>query len=394
MKLYPLSSIIRRLNLAPRCFRQPTKRILHSLVSLLVLISLLSNVQTDVKASSPGNDGAVTITAANTIVNRYTSLASNAAAGSASLTVASAAALNVAPGDLILIIQMQGASINSTVNTAAWGAVTAYNNAGNYEFATVYSVSGNTINLSPCGPFLQRSYTSAGHVQVIRVPQYTTLTINAGASISAPAWNGTTGGVVAVVAQNTVTVNGSIDVSSRGFRGGVRDNNTSGPVATVPLYAYTTDISGAQKGESIAGFTADYTALATNPGSIGRGAPANGGGGGNAHNAGGGGGANGYNGIAWNGQGNPDNSIAAWTTAWNIDGTLTSATTSSGGGRGGYTYSANNGAAATNPPGNAAAWGGDSRQERGGLGGRPLNQPAGWLGYQQPHFLWRRWRRG
>ncbi|MBK9927935.1 MAG: DUF11 domain-containing protein [Anaerolineales bacterium] len=345
---------------------------------IVVLLASFFLTPQSAQASSPGNDGAVTITVANTIVNRYTSLAANAAAGSTSLSVASAAALNVAPGDLILIIQMQGASIDTSVNTAAWGAVTAYNNAGNYEFATVYSVSGNTINLSPCGPFLQRSYTASGKVQVIRVPQYSTLTINAGASIGAPAWNGSTGGVAAVVAQTTVTINGSINVVGMGFRGGVRENNTTAFPATMPDYAFTDagggQNSGAQKGESIAGFTADYDALGgAFPGGYGRGAPANGGGGGNAHNAGGGGGANGYNGIAWNGQGNPNNSVAGWVTAWGFDPTLTSATTSSGGGRGGYTYSAANlnATTAAGAPG-LVGWGGDNRQERGGLGGRPL----------------------
>ena len=368
---------------APRHFMLPSKRIVHSFVGLLVLISLLSNVQSDAKASSPGKDGALTVTTANTIVNTYTSLAANAAVGSTSLSVTSAAALGVAPGDLILIIQMQGAGIDTSVNTAAWGAVTNYNNAGNYEFATVYSVSGNTINLAPCGPALQHSYTASGHAQVIRVPQYSILTINSGASITAPAWNGTTGGVAAVNAQNTVTINGSIDVTGTGFRGGVRDNLTTNPVANVTGYAFTTAATGAnfsaQKGESIAGFTADYDTLGgTFPGGYGRGAPANGGGGGNAHNAGGGGGANGYSGIAWNnGQGNPDTNNANWITAWNLDPTLNSATTSSGGGRGGYTYAAAQNNPTTTAPGNAL-WGGDHRQERGGLGGRPLiNLPVG-----------------
>ena len=352
-------------------YMRQSKGMLYTFLMIAIMLSAMGGMPSDVKASSPGKDGAFTVTTANTIVNTYTSLSANATAGASSITVASAAALGVAPGDLILIIQMQGATINSSVNTSAWGAVTAYNNSGNYEFATVYSVSGNTINLSPCGPFLQRSYTSAGRVQVIRVPQYSTLTINAGASITAPAWNGTTGGIVALVAQNTVTINGGIDVSGRGFRGGIRDNTTTNTVANLPLYAYLTDASGAQKGESIAGFTADYNALPTVPGAIGRGAPANGGGGGNAHNAGGGGGANGYNGVAWNGFGNPNNSVAGWVTAWGLEPVATRPTTSSGGGRGGYTFSASDQNATTTAPGNAL-WGGDNRQERGGMGGRPI----------------------
>jgi len=316
--------------------------------------------------ATPGKDGALTITAPNTIVNTYTALAANAASGNTSISVTNAAALGATPGDLLLIIQLQGATIN-TADTPTYGNVTSYNNSGNYEFVTIFSVAGNTLNLPPCGGALQHNYTASGHVQVVRVPQYTTLTINAGASITAPAWNGTTGGVAAVHVQNTTTVNGAIDVTGLGFRGGVRENNTTPPVANKPGYIYNDSFSGAEKGESIAGFQADYDALG---GRYGRGAPANGGGGGNAHNAGGGGGANGDSGLIWNGQGNPDNSVAGWTTAWNLDPTLNSGTTSSGGGRGGYTFSFSNDAL-TVPPGNAA-WTGDYRQERGGLGGHPL----------------------
>ncbi len=111
-------------------------------------------------------------------------------------------------------------------------------------------------------------------------------------------------------------------------------------------------------------------------GAYGRGAPANGGGGGDSHNAGGGGGANGDNGVTWSGEGNPDTSVASYTTAWNLDGTITATHTDAGGGRGGYTYGANTQDPTTTAPGNTA-WGGNNRLERGGLGGRPLtNNPT------------------
>src|SRR5688500_13995075 len=64
-----------------------------------------------------GKDGKVTIPAGNNVVNQYTSLIADAAAGATSIQVASRAALNspahgvLAAGDLLLIIQMQGATI-------------------------------------------------------------------------------------------------------------------------------------------------------------------------------------------------------------------------------------------------------------------------------------------
>jgi hypothetical protein len=98
-----------------------------------------------------------------------------------------------------MIIQMQGASINpvpagpfSTPYDNTWGTITSYNYCGNYEFAQVLSVSGtNTINLL-CG--LKKSYRVNGHTQIIRVPRYTTLTVNN--TLTGENWNGNTGGVV------------------------------------------------------------------------------------------------------------------------------------------------------------------------------------------------------
>jgi hypothetical protein len=315
-----------------------------------------------------GADGARTIAAANTVVNQYTSLTADAASGSATLTVQSAADLNpgadaLAGGDLLLVVQMQGATIDtSNAASATWGQVTALGNAGNYELVEVSSVAGNTVTLL-CG--LKNSYTATGKVQVIRVPQYTTLTVNAGASITAPAWDGTVGGVVAVRVQNALTLNGSIDVSAKGFRGGAIDNTTTAAATNVALYAGNAAADGALKGEGIAGLVAAY----------GRGAPANGGGGGNAHNGGGGGGANArrQGQAAWSGQGVMKNTVVG-SAAWNLDpaGGVGVRANSEGGGRGGYTYGAANEDALTVAPG-AGAWGGNSRRERGGLGGRPLD---------------------
>jgi uncharacterized repeat protein (TIGR01451 family) len=322
------------------------------------------------QAWTPGKDGVVTIGAANTVINQYTTLASAATAGAATLTLASTA--GITPGDVLLIYQAQGASIG-TVNGSAYGAVSSLGNAGRYEFVSVAAVSGSTVTLgTACDTTPLRFSYNAG-AQAIRVPQYSSLTVAAGASAVAQPWNGSTGGVVAAIVQGTATVNGSVHANALGFRGGVRDNLTNAASADTALYVSTLPADGAEKGESIAGFQAVYDAAG---GRYGRGAPANGGGGGNSHNAGGGGGANGGSAVGWNGQGVPSTTTAGWAAAWNLDGTLNASTNSPGGGRGGYTYSANNADALTTAPGDAA-WGGNVRRERGGLGGRPLaNNPG------------------
>ena len=341
-------------------------------VAASLAVCLLSSQQ--VHAWQPGKDGDFTV-AANTAYTslapvRITTLSTAATAGATTLTLASAA--GISSGDVLMVYQAQGATIGSG-DTAAYGAVSALGNAGRFEMVSVLGVVGSTVTLSPaCGVSpLRFSYASGS--QVIRVPQYGNLTIAAGATLSAPQWNGTTGGVMPLLVQNNLVVTGALSASGAGFRGGVLDNVTSANGTDVPLFRGASNADGAEKGESIAGFQVQYDTL---NGRYGRGAPANGGGGGNSHNGGGGGGANGDSGVAWNGQGNPSLATPGWAAAWNLDGTLTSTTTSSGGGRGGYTYGSSNQNALTLAPG-SAAWGGNLRRERGGLGGRPLaNNPS------------------
>ena len=314
---------------------------------------------------------------ANSSVNAYARLAADATAGATTLVlgaVAGSCTLDPASllvNDLLLVIQAQGATISWAVDDATYGTVTSLNSAGRFELVTVRSVAGSVVTIDAVG--LSYGYTTAGNAQVVRVPQYTTVTVGGGTSIVPASWDGRCGGIVAIDVQGAATVDGAIDATGRGFRGGALDPNSAGLAQDIVVYRSTDDREGAEKGEGIAGNATTYDSLG---GRYGRGAPANGGGGGNSHNAGGGGGANGRNGVAWNGQGNPDTTVGAWVTAWNIDGTLTAATTSSGGGRGGCSFSTNNLDALLNPPG-GSGWGGNRRRERGGLGGRPLdNDPA------------------
>ncbi len=344
--------------------------------------------------SQRGKDGVGNITLVNTVVNAYTPLTVNVSAGTNTLTVASSAAYSV--GDLVMIIQMQGASalgswdniavdINSSIPTNTTnGNITSYNNSGNNEFAQVSSIPNSTTIVLDCG--LQYSYdvskvymtspnvyaiTVPGNVQVIRVPRYTTLTVSGAGSITCPQWDGSTGGVVAVEVQTNATLSSipSFNAAGKGFRGGAVENSTTfGGNKWGSLQA----IQGGYKGESIAGDTNVYKSYA---GVFGRGAMANGGGGGCAHNAGGGGGANGGIITNYNGYGN---TAAGYTAAWNLESAGFATNTSSGGGRGGYTFSSSNQNVATKAPGNTV-WGGDNRDNVGGMGGRPLDSSTGRL---------------
>ncbi len=352
-----------------------------------------------------GKHLAGTISAANTQVNSYTSLTADVSAGATTIAVANntltnaVLTANLGPGDLIMIIQMQGATmdINTTPGApiasggwnsgytlsnsamadlgnmnnyrADWGAVTAYNNAGNYEVLEVRSVTSTTGITLNCA--LSNSYTAAGHVQIVRIPRFTSLTLQANTSIIPAPWNGTTGGIVAIEVDGATTFgnNSKISASGFGFRGGVIDAITpyggpAGSATDMGKPGVTTGGDAAEKGEGIGGSTVEYDALYSR---YGLGAPANGGGGGNFRNAGGGGGSNIGTG-AYNGKGVPNPTYAA---SW----TLESLTSSSGGGRGGYSLAQTDANEVTVGPNNNA-WGGDKRRTEGGLGGHPLTYSA------------------
>ena len=118
-------------------------------------------------------------------------------------------------GDTVLIIQMKGALIDSS-NTPAFGTITDYRNCGNFEFNYIKIISGNTVELKNN---LTRQYDIPyGKVQLIRVPTYSNL-ITADPLTCIP-WNGSSGGVLVFIVNDTLTLNANIDVSVKGFRGG------------------------------------------------------------------------------------------------------------------------------------------------------------------------------
>ncbi len=340
--------------------------------SLIIINVLLFIVNSSF--AQRGKDGAKTVTATE-VVNSYTTLTANATLGSTSITVANSSLNNnfssvLAPGDLIMMIQVQGATINNANQfVSTWGEILNYNNCGNYEFLQVESVPNpTTINLD-CP--LNFDYTALGNVVIVRIPRYSSLTVNAGGILTADAWNGLTGGILAIEVTGTTTVNGNIDVSNLGFRGGQIDaSSTFGGTR----YADNDPLEGAEKGEGIVGNQLFYSTFLA--GRYTRGAAANGGGGGNGHNAGGAGGANAGNPLNWtDGAGVSD---PIYNVSWALEIPSLVGVSNSGGGRGGYSHASTNGNELTQAPGNAA-WGGDLRRQVGGLGGRPLDYSNGKL---------------
>lgn len=197
----------------------------------------------------------------------------------ARVTVTNSSGINV--DDSILIIQMQGAEINTSAVDTINGEVTNYNGAGSWEIAEVCEVNGNNIIFKK--EFINQ-YDDVGNIQLIKVNVLNNATITG--TLTCQPWGGTTGGVVFIYNSGTLTFNADISISGFGFRGGA-DFQSSLPctvTSTLDEFEYDSGTGQAgEKGEGIANFTNQ---------TCGRGPMANGGGGGNDHNSGGGGGAN------------------------------------------------------------------------------------------------------
>ena len=204
-----------------------------------------------------------------------------------SVEVASSAGLSI--GDTILMIQMQGAT-SDVSNSSSFGDIADYGDAGNYEFNRICDIAGNSLRLENA---ITKSFSPGLGAQVVGVPTYNGITVPA--DLTAPDWDGTTGGVLAVWSKSWLrfTNGASVMVDGAGFRGGAWEVISDGcgcnglpPLdPQYPDYYYEGGTEfGALKGEGIS--------VVTSGRESGKGHQSNGGGGGNDHNGGGGGGAN------------------------------------------------------------------------------------------------------
>lgn len=211
------------------------------------------------------------------IVNRYAGVS---AIDYVANTVTVTSATHFSVNDKVLLIQMQGASIDET-NSTNFGNVSAYNDAGKWEYLTISAISGTTLTMRY---MIERTYTpSTGVVQLVKVPQYTDATVTA--DLIGKAFDGGNGGVIAIDVTNTLTLNANIDADGIGFRGATGLNLGSCDWWTsYTNYYYASGGYGAYKGEGIASFLSNKEG--------GRGKQANGGGGANNHDGGGAGGGN------------------------------------------------------------------------------------------------------
>ncbi|HEY5258584.1 MAG TPA: hypothetical protein VIJ12_09430 [Candidatus Baltobacteraceae bacterium] len=279
--------------------------------------------------ATPGHDG---VGSPNGIVDTYFAPASSnviIGAGSNSISLGAHAFgdanVAIAAGDLVLIVQMQDATI-STSNSIAYGdgatgtGETSQGTTGTYEYVVAtdaVSTAGGTLTFEGTGANngTNNTYTEATATsslgqetfQVIRVPQYTTATLGSG--FTAFAWNGAAGGIAAIDVMGSINLNSATaSIVGKGFRGGGVHVGSGGAGLLNTDYATSSSLAAnGSKGEGPAGtphYAFDGTSLTTTStdypgGSMARGAPSTAGGGAtdndptaNDENSGGGGGAN------------------------------------------------------------------------------------------------------
>ena len=251
---------------------------------LLISFSFIFIIKVNALTFGSGLDGSATLTSsinintqsigastdrngstADGVVYRVNNISSNVITTAQTIS-------GILANDLILLINLQGTASN-------------YSSVGNYEILTVSSVTGNSVSLSsaPSLNYVNGDSYSNQKVIIQRIPQYSSLTINNGGSITATIFDSLStlsSGIVTFAVNGTLTINsgGSINISGKGYQGGAglsgngtqgSSYNGNGSRTNTPLgggggggishyYAYGITSGGAGGGYSVAGSNGVY----------------------------------------------------------------------------------------------------------------------------------------
>ncbi|MEZ5014700.1 MAG: gliding motility-associated C-terminal domain-containing protein [Chitinophagales bacterium] len=193
----------------------------------------------------------------------------------------SATPVGLVAGDNVLLIQMRGIDA-SALNDPTYGSIIAFAKSGTYEMLTVQSVVFNVVTFNET---MLRPYDVTGHVQLVRIPEYND--VNVVGTVTGQPWDGSTGGIIGMKVNGTLTLNADIDASGIGFRGADVVPNTpcvsGNPLGFDGYVTIAGEDKSGKKGEGVSN---------NGDNRYSRGAIVNGGGGGNDRQTGGGGGSN------------------------------------------------------------------------------------------------------
>ena len=169
----------------------------HLGIAIFLLLNFFLSLNIHAQFGS-GSLGSVVVSTPNTIVNEYTEVSN---IDFVTFTIDVSNSTYFVAGKKALLTQMEGG------------------NAGAWEWVHVIQVNPGSVRVvninNPMDPV-------GGIVQLISIPEYQDLNILSGASIVPLTWNGTVGGVVAMMISGTLSIQpgGYIDVSGDGFQSG------------------------------------------------------------------------------------------------------------------------------------------------------------------------------
>ena len=167
-------------------------------ITLALIVGLLlarpARAEPDSFGLGTGRDGPLTIVAGNGVVlGSAFPLTQAASKGAAELTVPG---LLVADGDLVMIHDSLGLTPLPEPGNAKPVDLAAFA-LGRFELARLASVDQSTGLLKLTQP-LRYAYP-ASRTQVLRVPEYTDVVVEAGARLSVVPWSGKAGGILAML---------------------------------------------------------------------------------------------------------------------------------------------------------------------------------------------------
>jgi hypothetical protein len=133
------------------------------------------------------------------------------------------------PGDKVLLIQMTGATMqmNPGYLTNPLGKYKdEWRNVGNYEILQVDEVITGANNYIVFTDDHINLYEDGEKIQLVRLVEGDNVTVTA--NVTAKPWDGTTGGIIAIIGMDSVKLDANLDAAGLGFRG-----------AAVPVENYT-----------------------------------------------------------------------------------------------------------------------------------------------------------
>jgi hypothetical protein len=156
----------------------------------------------------------------------------------------------ISAGDKMILMQMTGVDITVLSVTQNVNGVNSFVNAGKYELLAVAAVDDAADSINFTVTLDPGRYTSGEKIQLIKIYEADYAQVDG--TVTAADWNGSTGGVIAMVIFKKLVLNANIDASNRGFRGGTPEPDYSRGCLEPDTFYFTEAQTGSagHRGES------------------------------------------------------------------------------------------------------------------------------------------------